>query len=125
MLNAFFLILGGSHESQGSHTYEVHEYIDEPPFSWPGWPSFGHVFGSQASSSAEKIENKIAPKDNSKKIDTHQPNDEPLENKLTPKEHKKYEKSTSKMERRSSIRFESDPAPAEYRSSSRNFWPTD
>ena len=116
-----FFIPGGSHGSQGSHTYEVHEYIDEPSFSWPGWPSFGHIFGSQA----EKIENKIAPKDNSKNSESYQTNDEPLENKLMSKEYKKYGKSTPKMDRRTSIRFESDPAPAEHRSTSRNFWPTD
>lgn len=86
------------------HTYEVHEFIDEPPYVWPGWP--GSTFF--------KIENKIAPKDDKTE---EQPEEAPLENKVAPKEEKKSEKPEPRISRRSSFRFESDPP--------KKFWPTD
>lgn len=86
MQNILFLLLeGGLLGNRPQHTYEVHEDINEDTsFSWHGLTAgFGSFHGVRPSSTAIKIENKIAPREKRQKSPKYPSVDINSQNKIT------------------------------------------
>ncbi|CAL1685329.1 unnamed protein product [Lasius platythorax] len=75
----------GGHGNRPQHTYEVHEDVNEDTsFSWHGLTAgIGSFHGIRPSSTAIKIENKIAPQEKRQKVPKYPSVDVNYQNKIT------------------------------------------
>jgi len=99
----FLLFEGGLLGNRPQHTYEVHEDVNEDTsFSWHGLTAgFASFHGTRPSSTAIKIENKIAPQEKRQKSPKYPSFDTNSQNKITKIRNKlihEYDDDSSEIE---------------------------
>ncbi|GAB1865849.1 hypothetical protein CAJAP_06928 [Camponotus japonicus] len=107
---------GGLLGNRPQHTYEVHEDVNEDTsFSWHGLTAgFASLHGTRPSSTAIKIENKIAPQEKRQKSPKYPSFDTNSQNKITKIRNKlihEYDDDSSEIENKIAPKIENKIAP--------------